>query len=69
MEGNLSAEQALRRLMEGNERYVASESHMGDVGSSVRIRTAENGQHPFAAIITCSDSRVIPEAIFSAGML
>ena len=25
---------------------------------------AENGQHPFALIITCSDSRVVPEYIF-----
>ena len=31
-----------------------------------RVRTAENGQHPYAIVICCSDSRVIPEQIFHA---
>ena len=28
--------------------------------------TADHGQHPYAVIVTCSDSRVVPEFIFSA---
>lgn len=31
-------------------------------------RTASEGQSPYAVIIACSDSKVIPEAIFSAGI-
>ena len=33
-----------------------------------REYTCKNGQHPYAVIVTCSDSRVIPESIFSAGI-
>ncbi len=47
------------RLYEGNERFRK-------LDPSVRIDTAENGQRPFAIVICCSDSRVIPEKIFSA---
>lgn len=32
------------------------------------VDTADNGQHPYAVIVTCSDSRVVPEFIFSAGI-
>ena len=46
----------------GNDRYIAS----SDAG--LRASLAENGQHPRAVVITCSDSRVIPEAIFDAGL-
>ena len=33
-----------------------------------RERTAREGQHPYAIVICCSDSRVIPEQIFHAGI-
>ena len=33
---------------------------------SLREETALHGQHPYAIVICCSDSRVIPEQIFSA---
>ena len=32
------------------------------------MRTYLHGQHPYAIVVTCSDSRVIPESIFSAGI-
>ena len=32
------------------------------------MKTAKEGQHPYAIVITCSDSRVVPESIFSAGI-
>ncbi|MCR5294209.1 MAG: carbonic anhydrase [Lachnospiraceae bacterium] len=52
----------LDKLKEGNERYV---SHSD---ASRRMDTAENGQNPYAIIICCSDSRVIPEHIFDAAL-
>ena len=64
----MDAESALDRLREGNDRYVRAETYSGDVSGMIRLRTAENGQHPYAIVITCSDSRVIPESIFSAGI-
>lgn len=64
----LTAAQAREKLIEGNRRYVESEAAQGDISSATRRDTAENGQHPYAIVITCSDSRVIPEYIFSAGI-
>ena len=50
----------IRNLQEGNRRYLSS----GSV--ELRLRTAKEGQRPHAIVICCSDSRVIPEQIFSA---
>ena len=50
------------RLNAGNAYFLAH----GDTAK--RIETAEHGQHPYAIVICCSDSRVIPEQIFSAGI-
>lgn len=65
---NLSADQALRRLIEGNNKYVECNAYSGDVSENRRLQTAKFGQKPYAIVVTCSDSRVIPEAIFSAGL-
>ncbi|MCD7954629.1 MAG: carbonic anhydrase [Lachnospiraceae bacterium] len=64
----MNNEKILKRLKEGNERYLLSKNEIGDISEKIRADTAENGQHPFAVIISCSDSRVIPEAIFSCGV-
>ena len=50
------------RLISGNRNFI----HNGD--AEMRIQTAEYGQHPYAIVVACSDSRVIPEEIFSAGI-
>ena len=59
---------ALERLKEGNNLYVNSEINVGDVSPAKRADTYKNGQHPYAVVISCADSRVIPEAIFSCGI-
>ncbi len=63
-----TAEEALQKLKEGNDRYLLAEKNLGDIGPRLRQRTCSEGQNPYAIIITCSDSRVIPESIFSAGI-
>lgn len=65
---NLTADEALARLREGNARYLAAEQGIGDVSPALRQATFDHGQHPYAIVLACSDSRVIPEAIFSAGI-
>ena len=65
---NLSAEEALQKLKNGNRLYLNSKTGSGDVSPEQRQNTCENGQHPYAIIITCSDSRVIPESVFNAGI-
>ena len=58
----------VQRLREGNARYLAAGTPAGDISPALRARTAEAGQNPYAIVITCADSRVIPESIFSAGL-
>ena len=57
----------IQKLISGNEAYLASGKNLGDVSASRREQTAA-GQNPYAVVLTCSDSRVIPETIFSAGI-
>lgn len=59
---------ALERLKEGNKIYINSEINAGDISPERRLETYKNGQKPYAVIISCADSRVIPECIFSAGI-
>ena len=64
----MTAKEALQKLKEGNARYMKLTHSNGDISPEIRKRTWLYGQHPYAIIITCSDSRVIPEAIFDANM-
>jgi carbonic anhydrase len=63
----LGADAALAKLMDGNQRYVAHKEQHPDESLS-RRRELEGGQHPFAVIIGCSDSRVPPELLFDQGL-
>ncbi len=66
---HIDAKKALEWLIEGNKDYIYSKSnHQGDISLEKRIHTHKHGQSPFAIIITCSDSRVIPESIFMKGI-
>jgi carbonic anhydrase len=60
-----TAEQALRRLKEGNERFVAGRARFPTVQKEVLAELAK-GQQPHTTILGCSDSRVPPELIFDA---
>jgi carbonic anhydrase len=59
---------AQTKLEEGNARFAAGESTFPRFGAERRQETAENGQHPFATVITCSDSRVPAEVLFDQGI-
>ena len=65
--GAHTPEEAKKMLIEGNRRYVASKAAALDASEEV-LKASKEGQEPYAIIIACSDSRVIPEAIFSAGI-
>jgi len=62
----LSADEAIARLVAGNERFVRGEARFPTVQKDVLADLAK-GQQPYATIIGCSDSRVPPELIFDAG--
>lgn len=58
---------ALQNLREGNLRFAAEKTIHPHQTAARRIEVA-GGQAPFATILTCSDSRVPPEAIFDQGV-
>ncbi|MDE7164235.1 MAG: carbonic anhydrase [Clostridiales bacterium] len=64
----MTAVDALERLKKGNKVYINSVKGEGDISPERRLYTSKHGQKPYAVIISCSDSRVIPESIFSAGI-
>lgn len=64
----MTSAQSIARLKEGNKAFLNLDRCGGDVSPAVRERTSREGQHPYATVVTCSDSRVIPESIFNAGI-
>ncbi len=58
----------IERLRAGNARYLNAAAPCGDISPALREQTAREGQTPYAIVICCSDSRVLPESIFSAGI-
>lgn len=62
-----SSDEALQRLMIGNRRYVAMRPLHPRQNQTHRQAMLE-GQHPFAAILSCSDSRVPSELLFDQGL-
>lgn len=65
---SIPAAKALARLIEGNRKFLNAKVNPGDVSPERRAETCNNGQNPYAIILCCSDSREVPEAIFSAGI-
>jgi len=61
----ISPDAALKRLLEGNARYVANQLNTKDfsAGRAARVKA----QYPIAAILSCADSRVAPELVFDQG--
>ena len=63
----MTPQAALDDLKAGNLRFANDELREAKLGSKRRIQLAQ-GQHPIAAVLTCSDSRAAPEIIFDQGL-
>lgn len=61
-------ELAIERLISQNAEYIEALSNDADISSDLREELVDNGQSPYAVVLTCSDSRVVPEHIFMEGL-
>ncbi|HEY4051242.1 MAG TPA: carbonic anhydrase [Acidobacteriaceae bacterium] len=61
----ISANEAMQRLVEGNNRFLQGSARFSTVRKETLAELAK-GQEPYATILGCSDSRVPPELIFDA---
>ena len=61
----IAPDEALKRLVDGNARYVANDIDVKDFEAGRAARA--QSQHPFASILSCADSRVAPELAFDQG--
>jgi len=64
----MDAQQALEKLKAGNREYCDTHSNASRLTAADRKYHVENGQHPYACIVSCADSRVVPEHIFAEGL-
>lgn len=63
----MTAQESHEKLKEGNNRFVADklDSKLQD---SSRRNSLVSGQSPYAIILSCADSRVVPEIAFDSGL-
>jgi carbonic anhydrase len=64
---SIGQDKALARLKAGNARFVTGKLLHPHQSPGRRSKLAE-GQHPFAIILGCADSRTAPEVVFDQGL-
>lgn len=62
-----STEDIINRLKSGNDRFVDDRLESANQDSA-RRKTQTEGQQPFAIILSCADSRIVPELAFDTGI-
>jgi carbonic anhydrase len=63
-QSNLTPDEALKALLDGNERYIAGRFKSFDEDKQILRDHTVDKQEPFAAVLSCVDSRVPIEIIF-----
>ena len=63
----MTIDQVIDRLKAGNERFVADKLD-GKLQDTSRRESLTSGQDPYAIILSCADSRVVPELAFDTGL-
>ncbi len=63
----MTKEEVLNRLKQGNKRFTADKKD-GKLQDSSRRQELTGGQSPYAIILSCADSRVVPELAFDTGL-
>lgn len=62
----MNSEESIKNLIEGNKRFIDGKQKAKNF--STKRKELAKGQHPYAIVVTCSDSRVVPEYIFDADL-
>lgn len=63
----MNQDQVIQRLKEGNERFVSNKLN-GELQNDSRRSELVDGQSPWAIVLSCADSRVVPELAFDTGL-
>ena len=63
----MNKQEVIQRLKQGNDRFVADKID-GQLQDSNRRNSLTSGQDPYAIILSCADSRVVPELAFDTGL-
>lgn len=66
MAAMITAEQALFKLLEGNRKFCSERYDVHPTLEEIHALVA--GQHPYAAIVSCADSRVPPNEVFDCDL-
>jgi carbonic anhydrase len=66
-EHSRNADSSIQLLTKGNARYLTRHPLHPHQSAQYRVRVSTS-QHPFAAVLSCSDSRVPPEIVFDEGL-
>lgn len=63
----MTQNEVIKRLREGNHRFVNDNLNGGN-NQSERREHLTSGQSPYAIVLSCADSRVVPEMLFDTGL-
>lgn len=63
----MTIQEVIDRLQTGNQRFVADKLD-GKLQDSERRSHLSSGQNPYAIVLSCADSRVVPELAFDTGL-
>lgn len=64
----MTTDEAMVRLKKGNDKFILSTKNDSDISPALREDLSVNGEKPYAVVVTCSDSAVVPEHIFMTGL-
>jgi carbonic anhydrase len=65
--GDLTPDQALQLLKDGNRDFLTGQGVLSHV-SARDLADMQEGQHPFAVVVACADSRTPPTILFNQGL-
>lgn len=62
----ITPDEAIKMLKQGNQRFISGKTIERD--ALTQIKETSKGQFPFAAVVSCLDSRIPPEIVFDQGI-